>query len=173
MYCGTVPTRADLHKTVETEYFQFAEAYVLGDKLRDSNFKDAIIDTMLDKSRCKVSDGASTGSFLFPGEGVIRYIYDNPPRSSEARHLLVYLYAENGNGRWLNDATQELFPKEFLMDLAVVLLEMLDKLTLAMPTAKSDTCKYHQHGPGPCYRDRFNHDPVVATAKQLESTSAA
>lgn len=56
------------------------------------------------------------------------------------------------------------------MDLAVALFERQDKLTFAKPTAESNTCKYHQHGLAPCYRDRLNHDPVVATAKQLESS---
>lgn len=56
LYCGTVPTKDDSRKAVETEYLQLAEAYVLGDKLRDGNFKDVIIDAMLHKSRFKDSD---------------------------------------------------------------------------------------------------------------------
>lgn len=173
LYFGTVPTRDDESgKTADAEYLQLAEAYVLGDKLRDGNFKDAIIDAMLHKSRSKFSDGTSVVTSFFPGEHVVRHIYDNTPKSSEARHLLVYFYVEHGNERWLNDAAQEEFPKEFLMDLAIALFERQNKPTPATPTAESNTCKYHQHGSGPCYKDRFNYDPVVATVKRLGSTSA-
>lgn len=173
LYFGTVPTRDDMSgKTDDAEYLQLAKAYVLGDKLRDGNFKDVIIDAMLHKSRSNVSDGISDGACFFPGEHVIRHIYDNTPKSSEARHLLVYFYVKNGNRRWLNDAVQEEFPKDFLMDLAVALFERQDKRRPATPTAESNTCKYHQHGSGPCYKDRFNYDSVVATAKRLDSSSA-
>lgn len=173
LYFGTVPTRGDeSSKSHEAEYLQLAQAYVLGDKLRDGNFKDVIIDAMLHKSLPELSDGTSCVIFYFPGEYVIRHIYDNTPKSSEARRLLVYFYANHGNVRWLNDAVQDEFPKDFLMDLAVALFEKRDKRTPATLTAESNTCKYHQHGSGPCYKDRFNFDLVVATAKQLNSTSA-
>lgn len=153
LYFGTVPTRDD--ESSDTEYLQLAKAYVLGDKLGDGNFKDVITDAMIHKSRfLTVSAGKSVGTRFFPGGIVIRHIYDNTPKSSEARHLLVYLYAENGNGQWLNDPA--LFPKEFLMDLAVALFGRQGKPTPATPTAESNTCKYHQHGSGPCYKDRFN-----------------
>lgn len=173
LYSGTVPTRDDdLDQMDDAEYLQLAEAYILGDKLRDGNFQDVIIDAMLHKSRSKVSDGTPTGTRLFPGEKVIRRIYDNTPKSSEARHLLVYFYVKNGDGRWLNEPEQEEFPKDFLMDLAVALFEKQDKRTPATPSAGFNACKYHQHGSGPCYKDRFKYDPVVATAKRLDSTSA-
>lgn len=170
LYFGTVPTRDDeSSKTDEAEYLQLAEAYVLGDKLGDGNFKDVIIDAMLHKSLPKVSDGTPDLTRVFPGEHVIRHIYDNTPNSSEARRLLVYFYANYGSSRWLNDAVQEEFPNEFLIDLAVALFERQDKRTPAASTAESNACKYHQHGSGPCYKDRFN---FVATAKRLDSTPA-
>lgn len=174
LYFATVPTRDDdeTDQTSDAEYLQLANAYVLGDKLRDGNFKDVIIDAMLHKSRSKFSDGTPSGTHFFPGEHAVRRIYDNTPKSSEARHLLVYFYAENGDGQWLNDGAQEVLPKDFLIDLAVALLERQNKRTPATATAESNTCKYHQHGSGPCYKDRFNHDPVLATAKRLDSISA-
>lgn len=168
LYSGTVSTRDDSGEPDDPEYLQLAEAYVLGDKLGDGDFKDVIIDAILHKSRLKVSGGAFFRRFSFPGAQIIQYIYDNTPKSSEARNLLVYFWAENGNGQWFNDETQELLPKEFLMDLAVELFERQARGTLATSMAESNTCKYHQHGPGPCYRDRFNHDPVVTTTQRPE-----
>lgn len=149
-----------------------ADAYVLGDKLRDGNFKDVIIDAMLHKSRSKFSDRTPDGTHLFPGEHAIRRISDNTPKSSEPRHLLVYFYAKNGDRQWLNDGAQEVLHKDFLIDLVVALLERQNKRMPAAATAESNTCKYHQHGSGPCYKDHFNHDPVLATAKWLDSISA-
>lgn len=65
LYCGTVPTKDNSREKDkdETVYLQLAEAYVLGDKLRDGNFKDVIIDAILHKSRFKDSDGTSSFSW--------------------------------------------------------------------------------------------------------------
>lgn len=151
LYCGTIPTRngdADMKSNIE--YLELAKAYVLGDKLRDGNFKDVIIDAALHKSSSVISDGA----YLFPGEDVVRCIYDNTPKSCEARHFLVDFYVEHGNGLWLNEPGD--FPKDFLADLAVALFERKDSQITAEPKAASKQCKYHQHRSGTCYKDRFN-----------------
>lgn len=167
LYCGTIPTRDDGIGRTNAEYLQLAKAYVLGDKLRDGNFKDVVIDAMQLRSRSIYADGKC----YFPGECSIRCIYDNTLKSSEARHLLVDFYVKHGDELWLKGDEQEKFPRDFLMDLAVALYKSKDTHFTATATTAYNTCEYHQHGSGPCYKDRFNYEPVVSTASPLDSAA--
>lgn len=163
LYCGTIPTRNDVgDSAIDVEYLQLGKAYILGDKLRDGTFKDVIIDAILNRTSSRASDGLCH----FPDETFVQSIYDNTPKSSEARNLLVDLYVNHGNEQWLNDAEPEAFPNDFLMDLAVVLFGRKNPHTDTYP-AESNACKYHQHGSGPCYKDRFDSELVVAVAKTI------
>lgn len=63
LYCGTVPTRdEELGKIDDAKYLQLAQAHLLGDTLRDYNFKDVIIDAILHKSLSWISDGTPDGT---------------------------------------------------------------------------------------------------------------
>ncbi|MCJ1348330.1 hypothetical protein MMC31_006561 [Peltigera leucophlebia] len=155
LYCGTVPTRDDEEEpTSDVEYLQLGKAYVLGDKLQDGTFKDVIIDVMMNKRGSRASDGGQ----YFPGEQVVRYIYDNTPKSSKARDLLVDFYVSYGNELWLKGSESEELPKDFLMDLAVAFFERKETRATTEPTIVSITYKYSEHV-SPCYLD---FDPAIA-----------
>ncbi|QPG93801.1 hypothetical protein C2857_002715 [Epichloe festucae Fl1] len=131
------------------EYIHLAKAYVLGDFLSDGQFKDAVMDAILEKSTTTASDGRT----WYPVGPVIRHIYDNTLGCSEARKLLVDIYTLNGHGAWLQVwADPDDLPKEFLLDLAVALL---DKRSRPKPATPLDPCRYHQHKPNQtCYKNR-------------------
>ncbi|CAG9989478.1 unnamed protein product [Clonostachys byssicola] len=158
LYHDTFPVRVD-KPGVEgnAEYLLLAKAYVLGDMLQDGNFKDAILDAMVEKTESKLSNDTT----LFPVGPVIRHIYDNTMESSEARRLLVDLYTEHGRGDWLRKrASREDLPKEFLYDLVVA---VLDKRYWRYPTRAPvpDPCAYHQHKADNsiCYKNRLAQKP--------------
>lgn len=95
LYCETLPVRNDSPgREGNTEYIQLAKSYVLGEMLQDVNFKDAVLDAILIKSRSTTSDGQC----WFPVGPAIRCIYEGTPESSAARRLLVDLYAYHGHG---------------------------------------------------------------------------
>ncbi|KAK2598094.1 hypothetical protein QQS21_005805 [Conoideocrella luteorostrata] len=131
------------------EYIHLAKAYVLGDFLSDFEFKDAVLDAILEKSNSEAHDGRKWN----PVGPVIRHIYDNTLDCSKARQLLVDLYTLHGRGDWLRDwADPEDLPKEFLLDLAVALL---DKRVRPKAATQLGPCHYHQHQPTQsCYRKK-------------------
>jgi hypothetical protein len=58
LYRGTLPVRIDEPGPVgNSEYLELAKAYILGDKLQDGDFKDIIINAMIDKCKSEASDG--------------------------------------------------------------------------------------------------------------------
>lgn len=149
LYCETLPVQNDNPGSEgNTEYAQLAKAYVLGEMLQDVNFKDAVLDAILIKSRSKVSDGQT----WFPIGAPIRYIYEGSPESSAARRLLVDLYAYHGKAEWLTHwENKDDWPKQFLLDLAIAALAK--RHCPPVPLAKPGACEYHEHIPDPnsCY----------------------
>jgi hypothetical protein len=152
LYLNTLPVRIDSAGVAgNAEYLQLAKAYVLGDLLQDGNFKDVVLDAIIEKTKSTASDGLC----WFPVGPVIRHIYDNTLESSVARGLLVDLYTNHGHGNWLYElASPEDLPKEFLYDLAIA---VLDKRTPKGTLHQPDSCKYHQHiaDKSVCYRNRL------------------
>lgn len=150
LYYGTLPVRNDspgLDGNIE--YEQLAKAYVLGEMLQDVNFKDAVLDAILIKSRSRASDGGC----WFPVGPVVPCIYDGTTESSAARRLLVDLYTDHGHGDWLiKYGSQDDLPKQFLLDLAIA---TLDKRPYPAESRSNGagTCEYHEHPPDPnsCY----------------------
>ncbi|PNP41617.1 hypothetical protein TGAMA5MH_06546 [Trichoderma gamsii] len=132
-----------------TEYVQLAKAYVLGEMLQDVNFRDAVLDAILVKSRSKASDGQN----WFPVGPAIRYIYEGTPESSAARRLLVDLYTYHGYADWLTQwANKDDLPKQFLLDLAIATLAKRPHPSAPL-ALKAGTCDYHEHLPdsNSCY----------------------
>jgi hypothetical protein len=163
LYRGTLPVRINEPGLVgNSEYLQMAKAYVLGDKLQDGDFKDVIIDAIIDKCKSIASDGHKWS----PVGPVLRCIYDNTPTSSKARRLLVDIYVHNGSGDWLSDwVKQDDIPKDFLLDIAMAFLNKKEK-NEESPTHKSSTCAYHQHGLEEtlCYKARLRNGIVTKIA---------
>ncbi|KAM0244828.1 hypothetical protein ACHAQJ_010712 [Trichoderma viride] len=147
LYCETLPVQNDSPgQEGNIEYEQLAKAYALGEMLQDVNFKDAVLDAIMIKSRSKASDGRC----WYPIGPAIRYIYEGTPESSAARRLLVDMYTYQGRGEWLTEwVNKDDLPKEFLLDLAIAALNKRPQ-----PLAhKKGSCEYHEHLPDPnsCY----------------------
>jgi len=157
LYYHTLPIRInDPGFAGNAEYVLLANAYVLGDMLQDGNFKDAIIDAIIDKSNTSALDGKN----WLPVGPVISCIYDNTVQSAKARRLLVDFYVRLGSGDLLHDwSDMKEIPKEFLFDLAIELLNKRPRPSGSHPITK--TCEYHEHGPLPtlCYKDRQANRP--------------
>ncbi|KAL6791951.1 hypothetical protein J3E68DRAFT_442661 [Trichoderma sp. SZMC 28012] len=153
LYFETLPVRNDSAELQgNNEYAQLAKAYALGEFLQDVNFRDAVLDAMLIKSRSKVSED---GRIWFPGGPAIRYIYEGTPESSAARRLLVDLYTYHGHGDWLKGwAVKDDMPKQFLLDLAIAALTERSRPSASLAKEKG-ACEYHEHRPDPhsCYKN--------------------
>lgn len=139
LYYGTLPVLCDEPGRLgNSEYLDLVKAYVLGDKLLDTQFQDTAIDAIVEKSRSNAKDGKR----CFPGGEVIEYAYRNTTESAPVRDLLVDMYVKHGKSAWLHDWTDSAsMPQPFLLSLASKLLD------LQGDSAKPiEAYRYHSHG---------------------------
>lgn len=91
-------------KNGRTEFQQLAYAYVLGDKLQDTRFRNDIINAFVAKRE---------NEKLLPGSATIDYVYMNTPESSKLRKFLVDVWFRFGS----NNAEIKSLSHAFLTDL--------------------------------------------------------
>ncbi len=152
LYRKTLPVKSDQTQPLtEADQCLLAEAYVLGDRIQDGNFQDAVINAII--SFATTEEGNS-----LPPVSVIKEIYENTPESSKARALLVDLAMDCELADWQAEAADTL-PKDFLKDLALEFIKRKPKQNKKRSRELvGDPCKYHQHHPGlsTCNEKRTN-----------------
>lgn len=119
----------------DTEFHELALAYILGEKLLDKHFKNAVIDAFIEK----VLDD------LVIDVELSRLIYDNTPPGSQLRRLLADIYAYHGEPTWMEaSSANETLDSEFVFDLSLAQLANRNLVTRVPPYMLSK-CYYHQH----------------------------
>ena len=170
LYCKTLPVKSDSIRN--TELVKLAKAYVLGDRLLDLDFKDKVIDAIIDKSR-----SSSLGLYGYMLDPATAYIYKNTLEGSKARLLFVDLYLGEGDKAWLTDRSKILLPEDFLFDLASALIGKRPRSECDSPRMMNSTCRYHNHGPDDsiCYRNRpkTRNGEAVDLFKSAQSVNGA
>lgn len=123
------------------------ECYILGDRLLDIDFKDAITDAMLQQSLQNIEDNPRGGN-RYPTTACVCLLYENTTEHDRARQLYADIFAKARDPELLNDGD----PPAFLCSVAVAIL--VKNLNL---NKKGLACKYHEHGDGvdACYRTRL------------------
>ena len=98
-----------------------ADLYVLGEKILDVKFQDCVIDCFLVSSR----DSNAREIGYFPKTPATNLVYQGTPEGSPARRLMVDLFINYGNGKWITpeDGNRSRNNHEFVMDLATALLD--------------------------------------------------
>jgi hypothetical protein len=127
------------------EYAVLAKASVLGDKLMDGDFKDAVIDCIVD-ALCKDQ--------VFD-VGLTNYVYEHTTATSPLRRLWQDIYMWAGNPTWLDEnVIPEPLNGDFAVDLSRRQMEMAFVAAQSRPPAPSlqNICLFHGHGNGKCYR---------------------
>jgi hypothetical protein len=116
------------------------EAFVLGEKLQDQGFKDAIIDSLI----YAVDTPDARDTRWYPRSTAVDKTYMGTPESSPLRKLLVDMHFFHGRADWLDGATNI----DFLRDLAKAFLQDRgDFVTRAdMTRPQQAGCSYHSHG---------------------------
>ncbi|OCL05222.1 hypothetical protein AOQ84DRAFT_441594 [Glonium stellatum] len=147
LYSGLLASRG--FSTAE-EWGVLCSAYILGEKLQDSEFKDTVVDAMIEKIN-------EEPAFEFNPEMVVE-IYENTPPQSHARRLLVDLYTFAGKPSWLSKEKREFLHEDFLYALSVQFMKYKDRsMGILAPYHHQSTCAYHEHGgklQGPCYKTK-------------------
>lgn len=152
------PIASDLNSGEEAFAFLF-KAYVFGDKVQDTDFMDATMDSIILSTK-KPSHG-------FPTRKLVNYAYDNTPPTSILRHVLVLQHVHYGKLEWVtDDDTEGDVSREFLMDFSKGLLQYRDILIRNTGDWASkglwvfdnlcNMCKFHVHKEGePCWKDKY------------------
>lgn len=145
------PEDYDIDPLDDQLHLLYAKAYVLGDRMQAGDFMDVVIDKIIDLLRRQIKDERQE----FVPLHVVRYVYDNTPDSCILRLLLAYTFARHGHGSSLGSDGE--VPQSFLYHLGVALIDRAKIPQEWKPLTKDDACLYHQHGDGPCYKDRHKN----------------
>ncbi|USP73218.1 hypothetical protein yc1106_00492 [Curvularia clavata] len=136
LYFRVLPTTAeDLDNTeVDFEFCTLSKCYVLGEKLMDTAFKNAIIDAFTEAK-------FETPHLDLPSPGVIpvTIIYDGTPKNSPARRLMIKMWSKYATADWA--PLLEDMPSEFNANLfrAVMIKKRASR-------DKIDANLYYEHG---------------------------
>lgn len=142
---------ADQDDENQEEWLRLVQAYVLGDKLQDAAFKDAVLDSIIAKSNVAVN-----GFHYFPIQNITTFIYANTVPKSPLRRLIVDQHVYHGQATWMENASVDDLDKEFLFDLSIAFLENRPQPLGLAPDKFGVTCMYHEHdGDGSkCYKTK-------------------
>ncbi|KAF1984040.1 hypothetical protein K402DRAFT_465431 [Aulographum hederae CBS 113979] len=149
------PSKLDeIEDKVSAIYVQLAKAIVMGEKLQDVKFKDAITDTITD-CISNFTLPSMPGFHFNPGYEFVNIIYAGTMESAPIRRLLVEIWVNQASKTWLlpSSTASEKLPNDFYYDLSAGLLEgrvVLFKDETAFRKRKQ-TCCWHSHGAeAPC-----------------------
>lgn len=131
------------------EWDRLIDCWVLGEKLLSTSFKDAITDTMIEKSTAsKVSAPRMQAK-----------AYSCSVGPCGLRKLLVDMAAWRWGADSLSTANQQDNNSSFFYEVAVAMKSLLTtgmSPTTAAPFEKPHTCTYHDHGTSLlCYKKMF------------------
>ncbi|KAF2630061.1 hypothetical protein BU25DRAFT_419701 [Macroventuria anomochaeta] len=98
------------------EYIDIAKCYVLGEKLMDNAFKNAILTALVD---AYVDQPAEPR--LCPGRLTLQVIYAGTMEGSPARRLLVDIWVRLAKETWIQHLTEDL-PHAFVLEFSRALL---------------------------------------------------
>jgi len=143
LYVGLIQTRPNSapFKT-DDEFRTLVKAYILGEKIMDSNFKDSIVDAIVEKLR--LAHRFDTG--------LTDLVFDNTLPASPLRRLWLDAYYNFGSPAWL-DASLVGSPinAEFMVEFSRYQMEFRSSSGAFGPDAMFGSCTYHEHGLRPCH----------------------
>lgn len=114
-------------KDLPSEWQSLVDIYVLAEKLQDTWAKNHIIDAMHSFVAEKLPRNPASWVRMERIDGCVSTaslikLYEGTPSDSQARELVVDLFADNGTAEWLALAG-DLLPHEFLFEVTVRLLQ--------------------------------------------------
>lgn len=113
-----VPFSAETADERDAHYSTLAYAYVLGERLLDIAFKNAIADVYVLNAR-----GHEGMRSQYPTRDDIRTLYDGTGPGSPIRRLLVDIWVCRGKVEWLEE-DDDILPREFLISTLRELLRL-------------------------------------------------
>ena len=152
LYSRKIETTQGDNPTQFAQYELLSKAAVFGEVLQDIEFKDHVMDTFVVLANMSNPLGIR---WIPPAKSVSR-IFDNLPKDSGGRRLMVDLYVCAANEESLKGTDKEDYCWEFLLELSRALLSMrlIPGILSVNHLVQHDLCIYHDHKKylKPCYR---------------------
>ena len=147
LYSNRIFTKpeGEVDKMSSVESDRLVDAYIFGDEIQDSDFKDAIIDAIIEEDE-------ETDSYYINA----RKIWEYTPPGALIRRYIVDRYVWIGTEKWLKDDVVPYLNQDFLVELGRALYEKIRSpkdYTGGAPSVR-DSCLYHEHTSKgePCYK---------------------
>jgi hypothetical protein len=122
----------------EEGYHTMAYAYVLGERLMDYEFKNALQDAYVLYAR-----GSPPTKRYYPSNEEIRIIYEGTRDNSPLRKFLVDIWTWRGKHEWIENDRD--LPKDFLLDVTTALLKVRPTVEDRSRPWKNSHEQYHDH----------------------------
>ena len=145
-------------------YLKLAHAYILGDLLQDTAFKDAVIDCVSAKYAAALKNGYE--EYEHPSMSAVRYIYGNTLSGSPLREMTAAMFANSASVDSLNGLKNlHTFPESFIADL----IHHLIYRRRAPESWSKIKCIYHAHEePAECYMASPKPSPAKRKVSSLD-----
>lgn len=147
LYDGLIHTGSQtLFPATDDEYEALVKAYILGEKLMDQDFKDAIIDAILDKFR-------NMSRF---DTGLTTLVLNGTPSGSPLRRLWMDVYYHFGSPQWLDDhPDSDPVDAGFVAEFSRYQMQVRTGAGQFGRFAMILDCTYHGHGARLCHRRKM------------------
>ena len=124
--------------SAQTEgYHTLAYAYVLGERLMDTEFKNSVASAYVLYAR-----GTAPGKRAYPSNEEIRILYEGTGEKSPIRRLLVDIWCCRGKHEWMDQDSD--LPKDFLVEVTRALLRARPSLENLSRPWKNEHAQYHE-----------------------------
>lgn len=120
---------------------RLVKCYLLGVRLQDPHFQDAILDAIVTLVCVGKEQGKTMLGLIMQR---VKHHYIQLPVGSKARRLFVHLFAHFGDWRLLDKND----PRAFLFETS----EVIKRGAADDPTDAARKCVFHEHESGKCYR---------------------
>lgn len=149
IYSRAICSQGETTDLMETnkEWYLLADSYILGEKLQDADFKDAVLDAMIEKMEVEKT---------FQTRLTLR-LYKGTPKGSLIRQFMVDMHVWKAEDSWFAEHYRPHYDCESLFDIAAAFVKQgIKKTSAEKPPFMKDRCLYHEHTRSgtPCYKTK-------------------
>ncbi|KAL9089339.1 MAG: hypothetical protein Q9159_002555 [Coniocarpon cinnabarinum] len=135
----------------DNDWFPPIKLWLFGDKYQDVDYADRVMDAIIHRTRDMDENGASS----FPIREATKLVYENTVSAScPLRRIIVAQHMKYGRPEWYDDEDWDITDSAFLLELAKAFFRKRMGTAPADPDNVHDTCAYHLHADGQCYKDK-------------------
>lgn len=154
LYTSKIFSQQDLDKFAPTRAIEtrlLIDAYIMGDLFQDSDFKDAVIDVIIDCIAQNAAPHAAANT---------KRVYENTPSESPLRKLIVDVHVASGGKLWYNmrDLARDYYNLDATLDIMAAMdLQRTPEFKPERIAYRQNTCLYHEHvkEEKSCYKTRL------------------